>query len=612
METLRAALGQQLEEEGENAEHFGLNWPGKRKARQIAFAPSTGTLVPVKGEGVNEEETENIFIEGENLEVLKLLQKSYAGQVKMIYIDPPYNTGNDFIYPDNFTAPLETYLKLTGQKDAEGGLLTTNVETSGRFHSTWLSMMYPRLFIARQLLRDDGVIFISIDETEHPNLRMLCGELFGEENFIADMVWAAGRKNDSKYVSISHEYIIAYAKNAEYLKKKGIIWRQHKEGLHDIYAAYRRLRNKHGDAHKLVEVGLKEWFAGLPDTHPAKSHRHYSCVDARGIYFPDNISWPGGGGPTYEVRHPKTKKPVRIPSRGWMTSDPNKMQQWIDEDRVHFGDDETSVPCIKSYLTEREDEVPYSVFYRDGRAATKRLRQILDGDSFENPKDELVLRKIVEFAANKDGIILDFFAGSGTLAHAVLDLNQEDSGNRKFILVQLPEPCNSKSTAFKSGFKTIAEIGKERIRRVIKMLSKNTAKKNKNVGFCVFRLAQSNFCIWQDYSGSDVKELENLFDGHKDPLRDNWKKRDLLTEILLHEGVMLTTPIRKDAAVKKNDVLIIESNERRLLICLDDKLYEESLSAITLGESDTLICLDSALTDEQKLRLSDRGLLKTI
>ena len=464
---LRLTLGEAIDV---GKERYGMNWPGKADCFKTIQRPSMATLVPTRDESVNFDETSNLIIEGDNLETLKLLQKSYIGKVKMIYIDPPYNTGNDFIYPDDYSESLDTYLRYTGQVDAEGRKFSTNTEADGRFHSKWLNMMYPRLYLARNLLREDGAIFISIDETEQPILRALCNEIFGEDNFIADMVWAAGRKNDSKYVSVSHEYIVVYARNKEYLKEHGILWRQRKEGLDDIYATFQKLRKKFGSDHKAVEAGLKEWFAGLPDTHPAKAHRHYSNVDARGIYFPADISWPGGGGPKYEVLHPKTRKPVRVPSRGWMTSDPKKMQQWIAEDRVHFGETEEAVPCIKSYLVDHEKEAPYSIFYQDGRAATKRLRDLFDADVFENPKDELVLKKVIEFATDKDSLILDFFAGSGTAAHAVLELNKQDGGNRKFILVQLPEPCDVESVAFESGYKTIADICKERVRRVIKKL----------------------------------------------------------------------------------------------------------------------------------------------
>ena len=431
---LRNALGEWIEPE---KERFGLTWAGKAQCMKVIQLPSVGTLLPTRDESADFENTGNLIIEGDNLEVLKLLQKSYYGKVKMIYIDPPYNTGNEFIYPDDYKEGLSTYLKYTGQYDERGLKLEANTESSGRYHSKWLSMMYPRLYLARNLLCDSGVIFVSIDETEHPRLRMTMDEIFGEENFVADMVWAAGRKNDSRFISISHEYILCYVRDKSYLTEQKIEWRIRKKGLKEIYAQCDRLKKKYGtDFAKITEV-LKDWFRDLPDNHPAKSHKHYNNVDERGVYFPDNISWPGGGGPQYEVLHPVTRKPCTVPSGGWRFTEDEMLRQ-IADNRVHFGEDETTVPCRKSYLSEHETTVPYSVFYQDGRAATNRLRNLLDSDCFPFPKDETLIQELVAMTCDKDALVVDFFAGSGTAAHAVMKQNLEDGGNRKFILVQLP------------------------------------------------------------------------------------------------------------------------------------------------------------------------------
>ena len=600
---LRLALGESVDV---GKERYGMNWPGKADCFKIIQQPSMATLVPARDESMNFDTTENLIIEGDNLETLKLLQKSYIGKVKMIYIDPPYNTGNDFIYPDDYGESLDTYLRYTGQVDAEGRKFSTNTEADGRFHSKWLNMMYPRLYLARNLLREDGAIFISIDETEQPILRALCNEIFGEDNFIADMVWAAGRKNDSKYVSVSHEYIVVYARNKEYLKEHGILWRQRKEGLDDIYATFHKLRKKFGSDHKAVEAGLKEWFSGLPDTHPAKAHRHYSNVDARGIYFPADISWPGGGGPKYEVLHPKTRKPVRVPSRGWMTSDPKKMQQWIAEDRVHFGETEEAVPCIKSYLVDHEKEAPYSIFYQDGRAATKRLRDLFDADVFENPKDELVLKKVIEFATDKDSLILDFFAGSGTAAHAVLELNKHDGGNRKFILVQLPEPCDVESVAFESGYKTIADICKERVRRVIKKLDNAEEKqlpfepnKKHNQGFKVFKLQSSNFKAWNTEQPKDDTQLVKQLALHTDHLVEGRSQEDVLYELLLKSGFPLDTKVEKIVLADKN---VFSVAEGAMLICLDIQLTADVINAMAAQKPERVICLDAGFAENDQLK----------
>ncbi|MBE0436064.1 MAG: site-specific DNA-methyltransferase [Methylomicrobium sp.] len=315
---LRETLGDQVETADER---YNFTWHGKSAARRIAQTPSTGTLRPCKEESKNWDTTQNLFIEGDNLEVLKLLQKSYHKQVKMIYIDPPYNTGKEFIYPDNYKDNLDTYLEYTGQKDSEGRKFGTNAETSGRYHTNWLNMMYPRLKLARNLLRDDGVIFISIDDNEVANLRKLCDEVFGEDNFVSQFVWSGGRKNDSKLVSVSHEYVIAYVRSLEWYNQNKILWRQRKKGLEDIYSQHEKLKRQLHDDYGAMTERLKNWFKGLPDSHPAKAHKHYSWVDSRGVYFPDNISWPGGGGPKYEVLHPITNKPVKVPSRGWMGVD---------------------------------------------------------------------------------------------------------------------------------------------------------------------------------------------------------------------------------------------------------------------------------------------------
>ena len=374
---LRQELSSDLVEGVE--ERYRLDWPGKRQALYTGNMPIDKTLRPCRSDSVDFDRSENLFIEGDNLDVLKLLQHTYMGKVKMIYIDPPYNTGKDFIYRDNYATSKAEYLRRSSQVDDAGNRLVANNESNGRFHSDWLSMIYPRLRLAQKLLRDDGVIFISIDDNEQASLKRLCDEVFGEGNFVANFIWAAGRKNDSKLVSVSHESIICYVRDKIHLKDNKIIWRQRKNGLSEIYSEYERLRKKHSDSYKEITKDMKAWYKNLADNHPSKKHNHYSHVDSKGIYFPSDISWPGGGGPRYEVMHPNTGKPVKIPSRGWMFSDPDKMQECIDAQLVHFGEDENSVPCLKSYLRDKEFQAPYSVFYQDGRAASKRLRALMGG-----------------------------------------------------------------------------------------------------------------------------------------------------------------------------------------------------------------------------------------
>jgi adenine-specific DNA-methyltransferase len=606
---LRSALGDAVDV---GRERFGINWPGKSDCFKAIQAPSMGTLRPQATASERWDETQNLVIEGDNLEVLKLLQKSYLGKVKTIYIDPPYNTGRDFIYPDNYAESLHTYLQYTGQVDAQGRKFGTNSEADGRFHSKWLNMIYPRLYLARNLLRDDGAIFISIDETEQPYLRSVCDEIFGPENFVADLVWAAGRKNDSKFISVSHEYIVAYVKSMETLKSQGVLWRQRKEGLADIYATYDKLRKQYGRDNIKVQEGLKEWFAALPDTHPAKAHRHYSCVDDRGIYFPDNISWPGGGGPTYPVLHPKTRKPCAVPSRGWMFSKPERMQDAIRDDRVHFGEDEKSVPCIKSYLKDREEEVPYSVFYQDGRAATKRLRDLLGGDYFENPKDETLIAKILEFAGSKDGLVLDFFAGSGTTAHAVMALNQADGGSRQYILVQLPEPCDTDSLAAKAGFRTIADITRERVRRAGKKIEASAAgllaSGTQDLGFRAFKLDQSNFQSWDGTGPKDGEALETQMFDHVEHVRDGRTEEDLLYEILLKSGFPLTTRIETLTLAGKKVYSVAGG---ALMLCLERPLTLEVIRAIAEKKPERVVCLDAGFAGNDQLKTNAVQAFKT-
>lgn len=470
-------------------ERYQFIWPDKKKAVLLANAPIDKTLRPCRQESVDFDKTENIYIEGDNLEVLKLLQETYLGKIKMIYIDPPYNTGNDFVYEDDFAISMSEYLANSGQYDEVGNQLVQNTESNGRFHTDWLNMLYPRLKIAKNLLTDDGAIFISIDENEVNTLKNICDEIFGRSNFVAELIWAAGRKNDSKYISVSHEYILCYFRNSDFIKENKIIWRERKQGLDDIYTEYENLKKIYGTDYEQMTKEMKLWYKNLPDGHPAKDHSHYNRVDGKGVYFPDNISWPGGGGPKYEVLHPVTHKPVKVPSRGWLTNE-RTMKEWIEQGRVEFGKDENGVPTLKSYLKDREYTVPYSVFYKDGRAASKRLATLMGDKVFENPKDEEIIERLIEFCGvSDDDYILDFFSGSGTTAHATFLANIMQQKNRHFILVQIPEEISEKNATSEKSKKvaksainlcdnlgvahTICEIGKERIRRSARKISED-------------------------------------------------------------------------------------------------------------------------------------------
>lgn len=585
-DTLKEALGEYQEEEGQDAEHFGLFWPGKREARKLASIPSKGTVVPVKGEGVDEENTRNIFIEGENLEVLKLLQKSYAGKIKMIYIDPPYNTGNDFVYDDNFTEPLEEYLKYTGQMDEEGKLLTTNKKADGRFHSKWLNMMYPRLRLARNLLREEGFIFVSIDDNEIHHLRGIMNEIFGEENFIDCIIWKKryGGGAKEKYLVSVHEYILFYAKDKESLDP---IYIPHDENAVEKYYKYK------DDNYSL---------RGPYRTHPLEAGK--AVGDRKNLIFP--IPAPDGT--------------MIIPKRQWYWSK-ERVFEAIKNNEIEFvkGKDGWTVHS-KQYLKDVKGEVRQSkafsliddVYTQHG---TKEMIDIFkDPRVFPYPKPTGLIKVLLNIATEKENneIILDFFAGSCTTAHAIMDLNKKDGGNRKFICCQMPEQCDKESPAYKAGYKTIADIAKDRIRKAINGYGKSASPGK--TGFRVVKLTNSNFKQWQDYKGKDLKELQQVFEHWQSPLVEGWKEENLLVEILLQEGFPLDSKTEYLEKYNKNKIIQVTSAfcEHKLLVCLDKKVEQETIGELVLDSEDRFICLDSALNDEQKVRLSDKGFLKTI
>ncbi|HED3889905.1 MULTISPECIES: site-specific DNA-methyltransferase [Morganella] len=596
-ERLKAELGTFSDIYEGRRERYGMEWPGKRDCMKMIQEPSRATLKPCPDESADWDTTKNLFIEGDNLEVLKLLQKSYYGKVKMIYIDPPYNTGNEFIYPDNYQETLDTYLAYAGLLDDEGKTFTTNTTSEGRFHSKWLNMMFPRIYLAKNLLKDDGVIFVSIDDNEVENTRRLLDEIFGEENFVAQFTWSGGRKNDSKLVSVSHEYVVCYVKSTACLSENKITWRQKKKGLEDIYkAADKAVKAANSDFEEATRL-LKAWFKELPNSAPAKQHKHYSVIDKNGVYFPADISWPGGGGPKYEVLHPITGKPVKIPSRGWMFSDPEKMNDMIKNGRVHFGPNESAVPCIKSYLKDKEDQVPYSVFYQDGRAATKRLRALMGDDVFDHPKDELVLKELFEFVMRDGGIAVDFFAGSGSTAHALMDLQNDDGVNRNFILVQLPEKCDEKSGAFKLGYKKISDICLDRIKKASDIYKAKGA--NFDTGFKVLKLTTSCFKDWQANADSSIEQIQAQLELSVNNIVAGKGQHEILFEILLKAGFEPTESIE---SINLNGKTVFSVANRALLICLEDQLTAELTDAVIALEPMQFICLDKGFRGNDQLK----------
>ena len=567
-------------------EKYRFEWKGKAECLRLAQKRSSGTLRPCPAESVNWDTTQNLYIEGDNLEVLKLLQSAYYRKVKMIYIDPPYNTGNDFVYADDFADPLARYKEVTQQSTK------SNPETMGRYHTNWLNMMYPRLRLAANLLRDDGVIFISIDDNEVDNLKKLCNEVFGEENYVVTLVYDKNRKNDAKYFSVGHEYMLVYFKSAATINEMGIVLRAPKEGVDEVKAEFQRLHSIYRDDWNKVNEGLKALYASWPTDDPRKSLARFSKVDEKGPYRDDgNISWPGGGGPTYDVIHPITGKPCKIPSRGWVYPNPTRMQEEIQNGRVVFGKDESTTPKIRTNLFEQDKEVLRSVHFSYAQTATQEFIKLFDGARiFDNPKNTSDIAKIVGYVSSPkdEDIILDFFSGSATTAHAVMQLNAEDGGNRRFILVQLPEVCDEKSEAYKAGYKNICEIGKERIRRAGKkltetkngQLSMDGENAPLDIGFKVFKLDSSNMKLW-DTTPIDEANADELTERMNQMVRRIKPERsdlDMVYEVMLKLGVPLTFPVQR---LDINGKPVYEVGEDcLLLICLAEFVEPEDVEAM--------------------------------
>ena len=554
----------------DSKERYSLTWNGKARARQIAQEVSTGTLRPAKEESKNWDNTENIYIEGDNLEVLKLLQKSYHGKIKMIYIDPPYNTGKDFVYKDNEYQGLKIYKEITGQTNKEGIKLTTNTDSDGRYHSKWLSMMYPRLKLARNLLTDDGVIFISIDDNEQANLKKLCDEIFGEENFVAQIVWerAYAPVNLKKHFSESHDYIICYSKN--------------------------------------INLSINN---GLKRSEEADNRYSNPDNDPRGIWKSGDLSvGPAIKEKVYEIITPSGRK--ILPPNGYCWRlDKEKFKEYVKENRIWFGRDGNNVPSIKRFLSEvKQNVTPMTIWkYTEvghSQDATKKLKELFhEVHVFDYSKTVELIKRCIELYTVQDDIVLDFFSGSATTAHSVMQLNAEDGGNRKYIMVQLPELCDESSEAYKAGYKNICEIGKERIRRAGEKIKSDESlplenREKLDVGFKVFKLDSSNIKEWD----TDTENLQqSLLDSIENIKRDR-NTLDVLYEILLKYGLDLNIPIEEN----KNFYSIGGGS---LLVSLNKEINNEVINSICeeykkLQEIDkefktTVILRDNSFKDDE-------------
>ncbi len=601
-EKLQAELSNYILAEGE--ERYQFTWPDKRAASRLANESTTMTLRPCREESVDFDTTENLYIEGDNLDVLKVLRETYLGKVKMIYIDPPYNTGNDFVYNDDFAQSKDDFEAASGLFDEEGNVtrnpMQRNTESNGRFHTDWLNMIYPRLKVARDLLSEDGVIFISIDDNEVDNLRKICDEIFADHNFVSQMIWEQGRKSMAAQIAVNHEYCLIYCKNKDFLieydkNNFNTNWRERKLGLETIYNEYDRLKSLYGNNYSLIEKGIRAFYKNLPDDNPAKRQSQYKCVDSRGLYFPGDIAQGTGNGGRFDIIHPITNKPCKLPKGGWRFGK-DKLPILLRENRIHFGDDETKVPCLKRYLKETEYEVASSIFYKDGRGASKRLEALFGEVIFDFPKDEEIIKKFItlvtSYNKHNDVIVLDFFSGSATTAHAVMQLNIEDNGKRKFIMVQLPEITGDNNT-----YKNICEIGKERIRRAGRKIRDEYGldAQNLDTGFRVLKLDSSNM---EDVFYTPDKFEPTLLDGLIDNIKPDRSGEDLLFQVMLDLGIELSAKIeRKEVAGKE----VFSVDDDYLIACFDSDVDETVIEEMAKLLPTHLVIRDASASSDNVL-----------
>ncbi len=543
-------------------ERYQFTWPDKKKSVLLANAPINKTLRPCREESVDFDTTENLYIEGDNLEVLKLLQETYLGKVKMIYIDPPYNTGNDFVYEDDFAQSMDEYLANSGQYDEDGNRMVQNTESNGRFHTDWLNMIYPRLKLAKDLLTDDGVIFISIDDNEQENLKKCCDEVFGGQNFVAQLVWerAFSPKNDARFVSNSHDYVLMYAKD------------------------------------------ITQFVIGrLPRTEEANARYSNPDNDPRGVWMSSDISVK-----TYnaECDYPITAPSGRVieppAGRCWSLSKKAFLER-LQDNRIWFGPDGNGVPRIKRFLTDLKHEgmAPTSImFFKDvghSQEGAQEVSKLLDGGFFSGPKPQRLMQRLLTLANLKsDSVVLDFFSGSASTAHAVMSKNAEDGGHRKFIMVQLPEVTDKKSEAYKAGYKNICEIGKERIRRAGKKIKEDNplTAQNLDIGFRVLKCDTTNM---KDvyYNPADYKF--SMLSAFEDNIKEDRTPEDLLFQVMLDLGVLLSSKIEETTIAGKK-VFNVEDNY--LIACFDSNVTDETIKAIAMQKPYYFVMRDSSMAND--------------
>ncbi len=522
-------------------ERYHLNWPGKRESLLLANAPIAKTLRPYREESVNFDTTQNLFIEGDNLDALKLLQETYLGKVKMIYIDPPYNTGNDFIYEDDFAENAEDFLRRSNQKDRQGNRMVANNESNGRFHSDWLSMIYSRLRLARNLLKEDGVIFISIDGNEIHNLRKICEEIFGAENFVAEIIWKKrSTPPNDKIIAAQHEYILTITKNSE---KAALNLRQRNE---EQVARYKN-----------------------PDNHPKGPWTSGDLMaNVKGGRYVSSLY--------YAITNPRTGQEHFPSSNGNWRFNQLKIQELIKNDEIYFGENDQGRPKLKRFLRDVKEGITWTTlwdFVPFNTAGSKEMADIFGNlTTFENPKPTGLIIETLAIGTNSNDLVMDFFAGSSSTADALLQLNARDGGNRRFIMVQLPEECDSDSEAHKAGYQTIAEISKERIRRAGKKILEGPCHEdwNKDVGFRVLKIDSSNMA--EVFYNPDALQ-QDLLSSLTENVKDGRSNEDLLFQVLLDWGVDLSLPIRKET-IQGKTVFFVDQDA---LVACFDKGVDEAL-----------------------------------
>lgn len=594
-------------------ERYALTWPGKRDAIAMLQAPTRATLAPdgVIGGG---RPPDHAFIEGENLEVLKVLHRSYQGQVKLIYIDRPYNTGEDFIYPDDFADPLDNYLRVTGQKDGDGNLTSSRVERNGRYHSNWLSMMYPRLSHARQLLREDGFIVVSIDDKEMPNLVRLMDEVFDEENRVAVLVYDRNRKNDAKLFSVGHEYMVVYARSKAQLREDRVKLRASKEGVDEVRAEFERLRTLHKSDWDKVQAGLLIFYAKFEDDDPRLPLARYKKADAKGPYRDDgNINWPGGGGPRYRISHPKTRRAVKLPISGWRYPTRRRFLEEWKAGRIEFGPDETTVPAIRSNLFDADTQVMGSVTFSYAQTASQQFADIFGGRKvFDNPKSYADLEALVRYLTEPGDTVMDFFAGSNTTLHAVLRANEGEAVPRRAVAVQLPEPIRpgdeAGNNALALGLQTLSDLARERIRRVLNTIG------HKEAGTAVrcFKIAASNTRPWAGVPERTMEAYQEQLEAFVDTLVPGWTTEGVIWEVALREGYSLVSRIEAVPGPQGGSFHRVTDPGRgwRFTISLDSHLTPGRVAALGLAKDDLFVCRDTALDDTAAANLALQCRLK--